>query len=173
MRQGYSRVIVLIMVVAVLSVPHGKAQDAGPSGGEAQREVLERQSVGLEETLTLAVAHATAGQFTEGQQLLETALGVLSTPEAQHALRLALADLHAAWARSWSSVLPTRTPGRSIRLPSRSAGPSGIGLGKGPSWIGSAPRTGPRASTERQSHTLSKPWGCSVRSQSGPGRASR
>ena len=100
MRQGYSRVIVLMMVVAALSVPPGKAQDAGPSGGEAQREVLERQSVGLEETLTLAAAHATAGQFAEGQQVLETALGVLSTPEAQHALRLALADLHGAWARS-------------------------------------------------------------------------
>ena len=98
MRQGYSRVIVLMMVVAALSVPQGKAQDAGPSGGEAQREVLERQSVGLEETLTLAAAHTSAGQFAEGQQVLETALRVLSTPQAQHALRLALADLHEAWA---------------------------------------------------------------------------
>src|SRR5262249_54601234 len=100
MRQEYSRVIVLMMVVAALSVPPGKAQDAGPSGGEAQREVLERQSVGLEKTLNLAAAHTSAGRFAEGQQVLETALGVWSTPEAQHALRLALADLHEAWARS-------------------------------------------------------------------------
>jgi hypothetical protein len=55
-----------------------------------------RQSAGLEEVLTLATAHTSAGRFAEGQQVLETA----STPEAQYALRLALADLHAAWARS-------------------------------------------------------------------------
>src|SRR5438093_456077 len=100
MRQGYSRVIVLMMVVAALSVTPGKAQNAEPSGGEVKRTALDRQSVGLEEMLTIAAAHTSAGRFAEGQQVLEMALGVLSTPEAQHALRLALADLNAAWARS-------------------------------------------------------------------------
>ena len=50
--------------------------------------------------LTLATAHTSAGRFAEGQQVLERALEVLSAPEAQHALRLALADLHGAWAHS-------------------------------------------------------------------------
>src|SRR4029453_3451586 len=55
---------------------------------------------GLEEVLALAAAHTNAGRFAESQQVLETALETASTPEAPQALRLALADLHPAWARS-------------------------------------------------------------------------
>jgi tetratricopeptide (TPR) repeat protein len=87
----FRRVIIMLIVSTILGMPQGQAQDT--------RSAVEAAPAGLEEVLPLATAHTSAGRFAEGQQVLETALETTSTPEAQHALRLALAELHAAWAR--------------------------------------------------------------------------
>jgi hypothetical protein len=93
MLHRFSCVIILLFVSTTLVVPQGRAQDTS-AAVEAAGAALERQSAALEEVLTLATAHTSAGRFAEGQQVLETALGVWSIPEVQHSLRLALADLH-------------------------------------------------------------------------------
>src|SRR5262245_1938545 len=86
----FRRVIIMLIVSTTLGVPQGSAQDT--------RAAVEAPPAGLEEVLTLATAHTSAGRFAEGQQVLETALEMAPAPAAQHALRLALADLHGAWA---------------------------------------------------------------------------
>ena len=90
-----SRITVMLIVVTLLGVSQSRAQDSPPAA-KASQAALDRQISGLEETLNIAAAHTSAGRFAEGQQVLETA----PPPEAQHALRLALADLHAACGRA-------------------------------------------------------------------------
>ena len=95
----FGRIIIMLIVSTALGMPQGHAQDAR-AAGEAAPAALARQSPGLEEALTLATTHTSAGWFAEGQQVLETVLETAPPPEAQHALRLALADLHAACGRA-------------------------------------------------------------------------
>jgi hypothetical protein len=89
----------MLIVVTLLGVSQSRAQDSPPAA-KASQAALDRQISGLEETLNIAAAHTSAGRFAEGQQVLETVLETAPPPEAQHALRLALADLHAACGRA-------------------------------------------------------------------------
>src|SRR5215471_14032473 len=93
----FRRIIIMLLVSTTLGLPQGHAQDPR-AAGEASPTAPGQQSPGLAEVLTLATAHTSAGRFAEGHQVLETALETAPAPEAQHALRLALADLHMAWA---------------------------------------------------------------------------
>src|SRR5262245_11350408 len=93
----FRRIIILLLVGTTLGVPQGSTQNTKPAV-EGAGAAIDQQSAGLEETLTSAAAHTSAGQFAQGHQVLETALETAPTPEAQHALRRALAQLHTAWA---------------------------------------------------------------------------
>jgi len=72
----FGRIIIMLIVSTALGMPQGHAQDAR-AAGEAAPAALARQSPGLEEALTLATTHTSAGWFAEGQQVLETALGTM------------------------------------------------------------------------------------------------
>ena len=62
----FRRVIIMLIVSTTLGVPQGQAQDTR-AAGEVAPAALERQSAALEEVLTLATAHTSAGRFAEGQ----------------------------------------------------------------------------------------------------------
>src|SRR5262249_50301344 len=86
MRRRRSQIVAMLVLVSALRV--------------LPRQTSALELAAVDDVLARATASQHTDHFVEGQHVLETALEVTTVAAEQQRLRVALADLHFAWARS-------------------------------------------------------------------------